>query len=63
MDSVKSIITALYVFFETAFSYLTVLSNISKKKKTLAHSGGFFWIFITFLSQSYWDLNMLFNTF
>lgn len=35
MDSVKSIITALYVFFETAFSYLTVLSNISKKKKLL----------------------------
>lgn len=54
MDSVKSIITALHVFFETAFSYLTMLSNISKKKKkTLAHSGGFFWIFITFLSQSY----------
>lgn len=35
MDSVKSIITALHVFFETAFSYLTMLSNISKKKKKL----------------------------
>lgn len=34
MDSVKSILTALHVFF-AAFSYLTMLSNSSKKKKKL----------------------------
>lgn len=34
MDSVKSILTALHVFF-AAFSYLTMLSNSSKKKKLL----------------------------
>lgn len=45
----KSTITVVYFFFfETAFSYLTIISDISKR--ALTHRGGIFWVFITLIS-------------